>query len=119
MDLIYKFSSTQYADMLGISTEALRSRRRREINRNYKQDKFGNYWWKDDRPIKGAVNENDRGPKRNGLFRDPGSKKIDTRKRNRGSVAKGTAKEYPNWKMEINRGANFWIWRTKFNGLFK
>ena len=102
MDLIYKFSSTQYADMLGISTEALRSRRRREINRNYKQDKFGNYWWKDDRPIKGAVNEFNRSPKRNGLFRDPGSKKIDTRKRNRGSVAKGTAKEYPNWKMEIN-----------------
>jgi len=102
MDLIYKFSSGQYADMLGISTEALRSRRRREINRNWKQDKFGNYWWKDDRPIKGAANENDRLPKRNGLFRDPGAKKIDTRKRNRGSVANGTAKEYPHWKMKIN-----------------
>jgi hypothetical protein len=102
MDLIYKFSSNQYAQMLNISTEALRSRRRREIFQNYKQDKFGNYWWKDDRPNKGAVNEFNRSPKRNGLFRNPGAKKIDTLKRNRGSVANGTAKEYPNWKMKIN-----------------
>jgi len=101
MDLIYKFSSNQYAQMLNISTEALRSRRRREISQNYKQDKFGNYWWKDDRPNKGAVKENDR-PKKHGLFRDPGSKKIDTRKRNRGSMANGTAKDFPNYKMEIN-----------------
>jgi len=96
MDLIYKFSSTQYADMLGISTEALRSRRRREIFRNWKQDKFGNYWWKDDRPNKSAVNENDR------LIRGPRSPAPDSRKRNRGSMANGTAKDFPNYKMEIN-----------------
>ena len=102
MDLIYKFSSNQYAQMINISTETLRSRRRREIFKNFKQDKFVNYWWKEVRPNKGAVSEFDRSPKRNGLFRDPGAKKIDTRKSNRGSVANRTAKEYPNYKMEIN-----------------
>jgi len=96
MDLIYKFSSTQYADMLGISTEALRSRRRREIFRNWKKDEFGNYWWKDDRPNKNAVNENNR------LVRGPRTPSHAPRKRNRGSMANGTAKEFPNYKMEIN-----------------
>ena len=96
MDLIYKFSSTQYADMLGISTEALRSRRRREIFRNWKKDEFGNYWWKDDRPNKSAVNENNR------LIRGPRTPAHAPRKRNRGSMANGTAKEFPNYKMEIN-----------------
>lgn len=99
MDDEFRLTSTEYAKILGISTEALRSRRRREIETNYIQDKFGNYWWKNDRPSKGAVEQNDR-PKKNGLFRVPGAKKIDTRKRNRGALARGEKPDYPNWKME-------------------
>jgi hypothetical protein len=95
----FRLTSTEYAKILGISVEALRSRRRREIETNYIQDKFGNYWWKNDRPTNAAVEQNDR-PKKHGLFRDPGSKKIDTRKRNRGALARGEKPHYPNWKME-------------------
>ncbi len=100
----YRLTSSEYAKILGISAEALRSRRRREIETNYIQDKFGNYWWKNDRPINDAVNANDRGPKRNGLFRDPGAKKIDTRKRRRGIHSTDQETNYDNarngWQLE-------------------
>jgi len=99
MDNEFRLTSTEYAKILGISVEALRSRRRREIETNYIKDKFGNYWWKNDRPINGAVSSNDH-PKKHGLFRVPGAKKIDTRKRNRGALARGEKPHYPNWQME-------------------
>ena len=99
----FRLTSKEYAKVLGISAEALRSRRRRQIETNYIQDKFGNYWWKNDRPIKGAVNVNDH-PKKNGLFRDPGAKKIDTRKRRRGVHTTGQETNYHNarngWQLE-------------------
>ena len=48
----YRLTSSEYAKILGISTEALRTRRRREQVRNYIRDESGNYWWKRDRPDK-------------------------------------------------------------------
>ena len=99
----YRLTSREYAKILGISVEALRSRRRRMIETNFIQDDYGNYWWKNDRPKGVAVTENDH-PKRNGLFRDPGSKKIDTRKRRRGVHEKGEQTNYGNarngWQLE-------------------
>ena len=99
----YRLTSSEYAKILGISCEALRSRRRRQIETNYIRDDYGNYWWKNDRPNGGAVNENDH-PKKNGLFRDPGAKKIDTRKRRRGVHESGSETNYHNakngWQLE-------------------
>ena len=60
----YRLTSSEYAKILGISCEALRSRRIRQIETNYIRDDYGNYWWKNDRPNGGAVNENDH-PKKN------------------------------------------------------
>ena len=37
---------------------------------------------------------------RNGLYRVPGAKKIDTKKRNRGALARGDKSDYPNWRFE-------------------
>ena len=96
----FRLTSREYATIRGLSVEALRSRRRRELERGNFVIRDGKYFWKNDRPIKGAVIENSH-PKRNGLFRDPGAKKIDTRKRNRGSMSDGTAKDFPNYKMKI------------------
>lgn len=103
MDNDYRLTSSEYAKILGISTEALRSRRRRGLETSFKKDIHGNFWWKNDRPNAVAVNENNR-PLKNGLFRVPGSKKIDTRKRRRGVHAKGEETNYHNarngWQLE-------------------
>ena len=77
MDKNYRLTSEEYARLLGISTEALRSRRRRGLLKNYIQDDNGNYWWENDRPYQDNKQQNDR--VRNGLIRLPGAKKIDRR----------------------------------------
>ena len=106
MDKNYRLTSEEYARLLGISTEALRSRRRRGQLKNYIQDDNGNYWWENDRPYQDNKQQNDR--VRNGLIRLPGAKKIDRRKRRRGVLARGEPTNYHNarngWQLEeLNR----------------
>ena len=99
MNKEFNLSSRDYADILGISTDNLRQRRRREIETNYIQDDKGNYWWKRDRPTQDKKDTSVR-PKKNGLSRVPGQRAIDTKKRNRGALARGEKSDYPNWKFE-------------------
>ena len=99
MNKEFNLSSRDYADILGISTDNLRQRRRREIETNYIQDDKGNYWWKRDRPTQVKKDTFVR-PKKNGLSRVPGQSAIDTKKRNRGALARGEKSDYPNWKFE-------------------
>lgn len=101
MNKEFNLTSRQYADLLGISPENLRSRRRREIKTNFILDNQNKYWWKDDRPIISKNNENDR-PE---LSLVSGQKVRDqkppvARARNRGALARGEKPNYPNWKME-------------------
>jgi len=109
MDKNYRLTSEEYARLLGISTEALRSRRRRGKYKNYIQDDNGNYWWENDRPYQDNTIFNDRPQRvRNGLVRLPGAKKIDRRVRRRGVLAKGEQTNYHNarngWQLEeLNR----------------
>jgi len=93
----YNLTSRDYADLLGITPDNLRKRRRREIETNYIQDEQGKYWWKRDRP-KQEEEKPFVHPKKQGLFRVPGQKKIDTKQRNRGALARGDKSDYPNWK---------------------
>jgi len=99
MNKEFNLSSRDYADILGISTDNLRQRRRRKIETNYIQDDKGNYWWKRDRPTQDKKDTSVR-PKKNGLSRVPGQSAIDTKKRNRGALARGEKSDYPNWKFE-------------------
>ena len=99
MNKEFNLSSRDYADILGISTDNLRQRRRREIETNYIQDDKGNYWWKRDRPTQDKKDTSVR-PKKNGLSRVPGQRAIDTKKRNRGALARGDKSDYPNWRFE-------------------
>ena len=94
----YNLTSRDYADLLGISTDTLRKRRRRNMETNFIQDDLGKYWWKRDRPSQDKSPANVRS--KNGLFRVPGQKKIDTRERNRGALARGEKSDYPNWRFE-------------------
>ena len=77
MDKNYRLTSEEYARLLGISTEALRSRRRRGKYKNYIQDDNGNYWWENDRPYQDNTIFNDRPQRvRNGLVRLPGPRRL-------------------------------------------
>ncbi len=101
MDKIFRLTSSEYAKLIGISNEALRSRRRRNQEEgNYK--KVGSdYFWMT--PLAGRPNmavtvANDRGP-RYGI-----PVKNVKRKRRRGVVARGEQTNYheaPNgWQLE-------------------
>ena len=94
----FNLTSKDYADLLGITTDTLRKRRRRGTETNYIQDEKGNYWWQRSRPSQDKSPVNVRS--RNGLYRVPGAKKIDTKKRNRGALARGDKSDYPNWRFE-------------------
>ena len=83
----YNLTSRDYADLLGISTDTLRKRRRRGLEKNFIQDKQEKYWWKRDRPSQDKSPAHVRS--KNGLFRVPGSKKLDTKPRNRGALERG------------------------------
>ena len=94
MEKDFRLTSSEYAKMHDLSVEALRSRRRRELERGNFICVDGKYWWKRDRPI--AVNK-----KRNSrLVPDPRRPSHAPRKRNRGALARGEKPDYPNWKME-------------------
>jgi len=90
MDTVFRLTSDEYSKILGISTEALRSRRRRnQEDGNFK--KVGNvFWWRSptkDRPIIGDHRSNDRGPR---------ALKPVTRKRRRGVMLNGEQTNYHN-----------------------
>jgi len=98
MNKDFNLTSKDYADLLGITTDTLRKRRRRGTETNFIQDEQGNYWWQRSRPKQEKKDVNV--PSKNGLFRVPMSKKIDTRRRNRGALARGDKSDYPNWRFE-------------------
>ena len=85
----YYISTPEYALMLGISTEALRSRRRRgELEGEYKSD-GEKYWWKSVRPNTVKELRNDRLKKSSSVSRA-------SRPRRRGTHIKGHETKYPN-----------------------
>lgn len=96
MDQIFRLTSHEYSKMLGISTEALRSRRRRgQEDGNFK--KFGKvFWWKApsrDRPIVVDQRSNNRS-----------TSPLAPRKRRRGVLLSGEQTNYHNarngWQLE-------------------
>ena len=85
----YYLSTPEFALMLGISTEALRSRRRRgELEGQYKSD-GKKYWWKSLRPITVKKIRNDRLKVSSSLSRI-------SRKRRRGAHRNFQETRYPN-----------------------
>ena len=90
----YNLTSRDYADLLGITTETLRTRRRRETEKNFIIDEHGKYWWKRDRPTQGQKETN--------VLSGPGpSSLIPVKKsKNRGAMLRGEKSDYPNWQME-------------------
>ena len=106
MDKIFRLTSSEYAKLIGISNEALRSRRRRKLEQgNFIKD-GKEYFWKT--PLRGRPDielaaPNDRGLKYG--IPGPGSLK---RKRRRGVMKKGESTNYHNapngWQLEqLNR----------------
>ena len=71
----FRLTSREYATIRGLSVEALRSRRRRELERGNFVIRDGKYFWKNDRPIKGAVIENSH-PKETDCFVIQGQKRL-------------------------------------------
>ena len=94
MEKDFVLTSSEYAKLHDLSVEALRSRRRRELERGNFVIRDGKYWWKRDRPI--AVNKK----AKDRLVPGPGAVIYKRRKRNRGALARGEKPDYPNWKME-------------------
>ena len=97
MDSIFRLTSDEYSKIIGISTEALRSRRRRgQEEGNFK--KFGKvFWWKSpsrDRPAIVDNRSNDRVP--SSLSPVASGLKPVTRKRRRGVVLNGEQTNYHN-----------------------
>jgi|TARA_Y100000294_G_scaffold14198_1_gene12626 hypothetical protein len=85
----YYLSTPEFALMLGCSTEALRSRRRRgELEGQFKYD-GQKYWWKSLRPITVKKIRNDRLKVSSSLSRA-------SRKRRRGVHISGQETKYPN-----------------------
>ena len=94
MEKDFRLTSSEYAKLCDLSVEALRSRRRRELEKDNYICIEGKYWWKSDRPM--TVNK-----KRNSRrVSGPRSPLPAPRKRNRGALARGEKNDYPNWKME-------------------
>ena len=94
MEKDFRLTSSEYAKLRDLSVEALRSRRRRELEKDNYICIEGKYWWKSDRPM--TVNK-----KRNSRrVSGPRSPLPAPRKRNRGALARGEKNDYPNWKME-------------------
>ena len=98
MEKDFRLTSSEYAKMRGLSVEALRSRRRRELERDNFICIDGKYWWKNDRPITVNKKVNNR------LNRDPRSPLPAPRVRRRGALIKGQETNYHNavngWQLE-------------------
>ena len=89
----FYISTPEYALMLGVSTEALRSRRRRgELKDQYRFD-GKNYWWQGLRPDTVRKVRNNRP-----VIREPRSN--IKRKRRRGVHIKGDETNYPNYAFQ-------------------
>ena len=92
----FNLTSHDYADLLGISTDNLRKRRRRGTETDFILDDLGNYWWHRDRPLQDKSND----------VVPPDSRlKTRVKRRNRGALARGEISNYPNWKFEIRNKA--------------
>ena len=94
MEKDFRLTSSEYAKLHDLSVEALRSRRRRELESGNFICVEGKYWWKRDRPIAVSKKVNSRS------IPGPGAVNYGPRKRNRGALARGEKPDYPNWKME-------------------
>jgi len=94
MEKDFRLTSSEYAKVRGLSVEALRSRRRRELESGNFICVQGKYWWKNDRPFMVKTNGKDR------LVPGPGAVSYGPRKRNRGALARGEKPDYANWQME-------------------
>ena len=94
MEKNFRLTSSEYAKIRDLSVEALRSRRRRELERDNYIVVDGKYWWRSDRPITVKKKGNSR------PVPGPRSPSHAPRKRNRGALARGEKPDYPNWKME-------------------
>ena len=94
MEKNFRLTSSEYAKLHDLSVEALRSRRRRELEKDNYICIEGKYWWKSDRPITVKKSGNSR------PIPGPRSPSHAPRKRNRGALARGEKNDYPNWKME-------------------
>ena len=94
MEKNFRLTSSEYAKLHDLSVEALRSRRRRELEKDNYICVEGKYWWRSDRPF--TVNK--KGNSR--PIHGPRSPSHAPRKRNRGALARGEKPDYPNWKME-------------------
>lgn len=92
MDKDFRLTSSEYARLLGITNEALRSRRRRnQEDGNFIQIE-NKFWWKTpsrDRPIEVKTVSNDRGPS----ALPPAS---TSKKRRRGAMLRGDKTNYHN-----------------------
>ena len=101
MEKDFRLTSSEYAKVRGLSVEALRSRRRREIERGNFICVDGKYWWKNDRPFMVKTNGHDRRVPGPGAVSNSARSPLPApRKRNRGALARGEKPDYPNWKME-------------------
>ena len=98
MEKDFRLTSSEYAKILDISTEALRSRRRRELENGNFILINGKYLWKRDRPITVNKKANDR------LVHVPRSSSPVARARRRGTLIKGLKTNYHNatngWQLE-------------------
>jgi len=94
MEKDFRLTSSEYAKLRDLSVEALRSRRRRELERDNYICVEGKYWWRSNGPITAKKKINDR------PIPGPRSPLPAPRKRNRGALARGEKNDYPNWKME-------------------
>ena len=92
MDKDFRLTSSEYARLLGITNEALRSRRRRnQEDGNFIQIE-NKFWWKTpsrDRPIEVKTVSNDRGP-------SPLPPASTGKKRRRGAMLRGDKTNYHN-----------------------
>ena len=93
----FYISTPEFALMLGISTEALRSRRRRgELKDQYEFD-GRNYWWKSLRPNQVNKVKNDRVVRGQSRLIPAASHQIrGSRSRRRGAHIEGQETRYPN-----------------------
>ena len=94
MEKDFRLTSSEYAKLRDLSVEALRSRRRRELEKDNYICVEGKYRWRSDRPFTVKKKGNSR------PVPGPRSPLPAPRKRNRGAVARGEKNDYPNWKME-------------------
>tara|TARA_R110002051_G_scaffold49425_1_gene96493 strand:+ start:98 stop:691 length:594 start_codon:yes stop_codon:yes gene_type:complete len=91
-------TSTEFSKLINISTESLRSRRRRGMYADQYVLKNKSYWWKKPRPKQVAMTAFDRCS----VSRDSRSQLHGPRNKNSGNHKLGVVKNYPNKAFEIH-----------------